>query len=230
MIDSILAVKHYVYDQNRLTLSEFVDILKADWRGAEDLRQDILKDSSKYGNGDPEADEMTVAITNIIAKKINGIPNSRLGFWKIGLLSIDKNVRFGACSIATPDGRKAGEPFSKNLNPCVGMDRGGITVTMNSLTKIDFTESPHAAMVDFVLHSSAVAGEDGLAAFAALVRTYFKKGGHSLQFNVFDKETLIAAQQSPDQYRNLQVRVCGWNVYFVELEKVLQDEFIARAE
>lgn len=229
-IDSILAIKHYVYDQKRLTIQEFVDVLKADWKGAEDLRKEILNDNAKYGNGNEEADGMTADITHKIATKINGTPNSRLGFWKIGLLSIDKNVRFGARSIASPDGRKAGEPFSKNLNPCVGMDRGGITVTMNSLTKIDFTESPHAAMVDFVLHSSAVSGEDGLAAFAALVRTYFKKGGHSIQFNVFDKETLIAAQKNPDLYRNLQVRVCGWNVYFVELEKVLQDEFIARAK
>lgn len=230
MIDSLLAIKRFVYGQKRLTLEELVEVLKVDWKGAEELRREILDDDAKYGNGNAEADEMTVEITHRIAKTINGVPNSRLGFWKIGLLSIDKNVRFGACSIASPDGRKAGEPFSKNLNPCVGMDKGGITVTMNSLTKIDFTESPHAAMIDFVLHSSAVAGEEGLAAFAALVRAYFKKGGHSVQFNVFDKETLIAAQQNPDQYRNLQVRVCGWNVYFVELEKVLQDEFIARAE
>ena len=230
LIDSLLAIKHVVYEQKRLTLGELVEVLKADWQGNENLRQDIMKDDAKYGNGNAEADALTVEITHRIAETINGVPNSRLGFWKIGLLSIDKNVRFGACSIASPDGRKAGEPFSKNLNPCVGMDRGGITVTMNSLTKMDFTESPHAAMIDFVLHSSAVTGDEGLAAFAALVRTYFKKGGHSVQFNVFDKETLIAAQQNPDEYRNLQVRVCGWNVYFVEMEKVLQDEFIARAE
>lgn len=230
VIDSLLSIKHYVYEQRRLTLEEFVEVLKQDWKGYEKLRQDILNDNSKYGNGDKEADALMVEVTQTIADKINGLPNGRRGFWKIGLLSIDKNVRYGAVSKATPDGRKAGEPFSKNMNPSLGMDKGGITVTMNSLTKIDFTKFPHAAMVDFVVHPTAVSGDDGLKAFAALVRTYFKKGGHSMQLNVFDRETLVNAQQNPDKYRNLQVRVCGWNVYFVELEKALQDEFIARSK
>lgn len=229
VIDSLLAIKHFVYEKKRLSLPKLVEVLKADWEGAEDLRREILKDDAKYGSGNEEADGLAVAVCHTIAQKVNGVPNSRGGFWKIGFLSIDKNVRFGKVSIASADGRKAGEPFSKNLNPCVGMDRGGITATINSVAKIDFTESPHSAMIDFVLHPSAVSNEDGLLAFAALVRTYFSKGGHSVQFNIFDKEMLLAAQREPEKYRNLQVRVCGWNVYFVDLEKVLQDEFIARA-
>ena len=223
------AIKHFVYEKKRLSLPKLVEVLKADWEGAEDLRREILKDDAKYGSGNEEADGLAVAVCHTIAQKVNGVPNSRGGFWKIGFLSIDKNVRFGKVSIASADGRKAGEPFSKNLNPCVGMDRGGITATINSVAKIDFTDSPHSAMIDFVLHPSAVSNEDGLLAFAALVRTYFSKGGHSVQFNIFDKEMLLAAQREPEKYRNLQVRVCGWNVYFVDLEKVLQDEFIARA-
>lgn len=230
LVDAILAIKRFVYEQKQLSLAQFVEVLKADWSGAEVLRREILTDDRKYGNGNKEADALAVSICHIIAKKVNGVPNSRGGFWKMGFLSIDKNVRFGAVSIASPDGRKAGEPFSKNLNPCVGMDRGGITATINSVAQIDFTESPHSAMIDFVLHPSAVSGEEGLNAFAALVRTYFKKGGHSVQFNIFDKEMLLAAQREPEKYRTLQVRVCGWNVYFTDLEKVIQDEFIARAE
>ena len=81
-------------------------------------------------------------------------------------------------------------------------------------------------MLDLILHPSAVSGDDGLFAFASLIRAYFKKGGHSIQFNIFSAETLIEAQKKPDQYRNLQIRVCGWNVYFVDLEKVIQDAFI----
>lgn len=230
LIDELLAIRHFVYEKKRVTLPELLEILKKDWAGYEELRREIINDDAKYGNGSKEADVLTADICHTIARKVNGVPNSRGGFWKIGLLSIDKNVRFGACTIATAEGRKAGEPFSKNLNPCLGMDRKGITATMNSVTHIDFTESPHAAMIDFVLHPSAVEGDDGLEAFAALVRTYFKIGGHSVQFNIFDKEALKAAQREPEKYRNLQVRVCGWNVYFVDLEKVIQDEFIARAE
>ncbi|MBQ7387040.1 MAG: hypothetical protein IJW03_02620, partial [Clostridia bacterium] len=80
--------------------------------------------------------------------------------------------------------------------------------------------------IDIVLHPTAVSGDDGLCAFSALVRTYFAKGGHSVQFNVFSASELIEAQKHPEKYRNLQIRVCGWNVYFVELEKKLQDAFI----
>ena len=110
------------------------------------------------------------------------------------------------------------------------MDRGGITVLLNSVAKIDFTDLPHSGMLDLILHPTAVDGEEGLTSFAALVRAYFKKGGHSLQFNVFSSELLKAAQREPQKYRNLQIRVCGWNVYFVELEKTMQNEFIRECE
>ena len=78
---------------------------------------------------------------------------------------------------ATPDGRLSGEPLSKNMSPVIGMDRGGITTLINSVSKIDFSCFPHAGILDLVLHPTAVAGEDGLSAFGALVRTYFNKGG-----------------------------------------------------
>ena len=101
---------------------------------------------------------------------------------------------------------------------------------MNSLSKIDFSDFPHSGMLDLILHPSAVKGEAGLRAFASIVKTYFKRGGHSLQFNVFSSELLRAAQREPQKYRNLQVRVCGWNVYFVDLERVMQDAFIRESE
>ncbi|MBQ2708643.1 MAG: hypothetical protein IJF67_10285, partial [Clostridia bacterium] len=147
-----------------------------------------------------------------------------------GTLSIHMNVRFGVITGATPDGRLAGEPFSKNMSSVIGMDRGGITTFLNSVAKIDFTDFPHAGMVDVILHPTAVSGADGLVAFRSLVRTYFKMGGHSIQFNIFDAALLRKAQAEPMKYRNLQVRVCGWNVYFVELSKIQQDDFIAEAE
>lgn len=148
----------------------------------------------------------------------------------MGALSIDKNVRLGDVLGATPDGRLAGEPYSKNLSPVIGMDRKGVTAFLNSVSKIDFTDFSHAGMLDVILHPSAVSGEDGLTAFCALIKTYFARGGHSLQFNVFSAEMLRAAQREPEKYRSLQIRVCGWNVYFVDLEKVLQDDFIRQCE
>lgn len=230
LVDSLCAIKKYVFDKKEVSLEEFVDILENNWRGNERLRKIILNDKDKYGNGSAMADELMVKLADFFAKNVNGAPNSRGGYWKLGTLSIDKNVRYGAITKATPDGRKEGEPFSKNLSPVIGMDRGGITTLLNSVGKIDFSQFPHAGMLDLILHPTAVSGDDGLEAFAGLVKTYFSKGGHSLQFNIFSAQTLKEAQKDPDKYRTLQIRVCGWNVYFVDLEKVLQDAFITQCE
>lgn len=230
LVDGLCAIKKYVFDKKEVSLEEFVDVLKNNWCTNERLRKIILNDKDKYGNGSDLADELMVRLTEFFAKNINGVPNSRGGYWKLGMLSIDKNVRFGSVTKATPDGRKEGEPFSKNLSPVIGMDRGGITTLLNSIGKIDFSKFPHAGMLDLVLHPTAVSGEDGLEAFAGLVKTYFAKGGHSMQFNIFSAQTLKEAQKNPDKYRTLQIRVCGWNVYFVDLEKVLQDAFIKQCE
>ncbi len=235
LVDGLSAINRFVYREKRLTVPEFVEALKADFAGYEDLRRSILDDPDKYGSGSEFADELTVKLCRFFAESVNSKPNSRgtafgRGFWKLGTLTINKNVSFGAITGATPDGRLAGQPFSKNMSSVIGMDRGGITEFLKSVAKIDFTDFPHAGMVDVVLHPTAVKGEDGLVVFRSLIRSYFAMGGHSIQFNVFDAELLKRAKAEPEKYRNLQVRVCGWNVYFVELSSVLQDAFIAQAE
>ncbi len=235
LVDSLCAIRRFVFEEKRITLEGMLDALKADWAGYEDLRAAILADGEKYGNGSDRADELMVSLCKTFALRVNGVPNGRetaygRGFWKLGTLSIDKNVRFGVLMKATPDGRRAGEPISKNMSGVYGMEKKGVTAFLGSLSKIDFTDFPHAGMADAVLHPSAVAGEDGLAAFRGLVRAYFGRGGHSIQFNIFSAEMLRDAQAHPEKYRNLQIRVCGWNVYFVELEKVLQDAFIKECE
>lgn len=235
LVDGLLAIRRFVYNDKRLTIADFVEVMKANFEGHEELRRNILDDTDKYGSGSALADTLAANLCKFFAESVNGKPNSRTsecgqGFWKLGTLSIDKNVRYGAITGATPDGRLAGEPFSKNLSSVIGMDRGGVTTFLRSVAKIDFTDFPHAGMVDVVLHPSAVSGDEGLVAFRALVRAFFRMGGHSVQFNIFDASLLRRAQAEPEKYRNLQVRVCGWNVYFVDLEKVLQDAFIAEAE
>ncbi|MBQ6823758.1 MAG: hypothetical protein IJP27_03820 [Clostridia bacterium] len=230
LIDGLCAVKKFVFDRKAVSLPQMAEILKKDWKDHEALRDAILRDPDKYGNGSALADGLTVQFVDFVSAHINGAPNSRGGYWKLGTLSIDKNLRFGTVTAATVDGRKAGEPFSKNNSPVIGMDRGGITVLLNSLCKIDFSKFTHAGMLDLVLHPTAVEGVNGMNAFSALVRTYFAQGGHSMQFNIFSAAQLKKAQANPAQYRNLQIRVCGWNVYFVDLEKALQDAFIQQCE
>ena len=132
--------------------------------------------------------------------------------------------------MATPDGRKAGESLSKNLCAVSATDRGGITALINSVTKIDLSDFPNGSVLDVVLHPSAVQGEDGLSAVYGIVKTYFAKGGFAVHGNVFDASELRNAQEDPEKYATLQVRVCGWNAYFVNLSKAEQEEFIKQAE
>ena len=110
------------------------------------------------------------------------------------------------------------------------MDRKGLTTLIQSVTAMDLAEFPTGSVLDIVLHPSAVSGEDGLESFYAILKTYFQRGGSAMHGNIFDAKILKKAQECPMDYRNLQVRVCGWNVYFVNLSRTEQDCFIRQAE
>ena len=230
LTDGICAVKRLVFEEKRLTLEKFGDILRANWEGEELLRLRALRLKEKYGNGDPVADSIAVELADYCSGLLLNRPNGRGGVFKPSLYTIDFCFHTGKRTMATPDGRLAGEPLSKNLSPVVGMDRNGITSVISSVTKIDHAAFPTGSVLDIMLHPSAVSGEDGLDAFYSLLMTYMKKDGFALHGNVFDAKLLKDAQAHPEKYSNLQVRVCGWNAYFVNLSKIEQDCFIKQAE
>ena len=124
----------------------------------------------------------------------------------------------------------ASEPLAKNLSPAVGADKAGVTGLIGTVKKLDGTLMPNGAVLDVVLHPSAVEGTAGSKAVLALIKTYFEAGGMALQFNIFDPSVLRKAQEEPEKYSTLQVRLCGWNVYFKDLSKKEQDEFILQSE
>ena len=229
LADSIAAVRKWVFREQRMTFAELGTILRSDWAGYEILRTEILADREKYGNNIDSVDEIAVEFSAYAASLVNGRPNGRGGIFKLANFTIDDCFRFGTITMATPDGRKTGDPNSKNLCAVTAMDRRGITALIQSATKMDHAAFPNGSVLDFVLHPSAVAGEDGLDAFYAVLKTYFICGGFAMHGNVFHAEDLIAAQNDPEKYRNLQVRVCGWNVYFVNLSRAEQDAFIKQA-
>ena len=109
-----------------------------------------------------------------------------------------------------------------------GMDKRGITALINTVTCLDFSKTPDGSVLDFMLHPSAVKGEDGLEAFVSLIKTYFTQGGYATQGNVISEETLRDAQAYPERYTSLQIRVTGWSVYWNALSREEQDHYIAR--
>jgi len=190
----------------------------------------IHNDLDKWGNNRVEPDMIAQDIMNFSTKLVLNKPNNRGGVFKTGLFTIDNHVYCGSKMGATPDGRKATAPLSKNMSSVIAMDRQGVTALIGSAAKIDYTQFPDGSVLDIMLHPSAVQGKDGLNAMLDLIKTFYKGGGFSLQYNILDVETLKKAQENPEEYANLQVRVCGWNAYFIDLSKTLQNEFILQAE
>ena len=230
LVDAVCAVKKFVFEDKRFTLAELCEILKNNWSGHENIRTVALRLKEKYGNNNSVADELAVEFSDYCAKIVNNKANGRGGVFKAALFSIDHCFYLGKRTMATPDGRYAGDPLSKNMSATVGMDKNGVTALINSVTKIDHADFPTGSVLDIMLHPSAVAGDDGLEAFLGILTTYMKKGGFAMHGNVFDAKILKEAQKDPEKYKTLQVRVCGWNAYFVNLSKVEQDCFIRQAE
>lgn len=230
LVDSLVAVKKYVFEKKMISLDELRTALRADWKGYEELQQKIVKDNEKYGNNLPVPDEIMTRITEHLEERYCAKELRRGGMLRLGLDSVYRCIECGERTAALPNGRNAGKPISKNVCASDGMDRAGITGYMQSISKINHDAYVGAIPLDFILHPSAVEGEKGLLDFASLIRVFFDNGGFAVQGNIVSQETLKDAQRNPEKYSTLQVRVCGWNEYFVKLSKVKQDMFIKQCE
>ncbi len=229
-VDSLVAIKKFVFENKTVSLEELKTILLANWEDYDDLKTAIRKDKEKFGNNLPVPDEIMVKITSHLAEKYTARKLMRGGVLRFGLDSIDHCVHLGKRTAATPDGRCAGMPLSKNLCASEGKDRGGITAHIQSVLKIDAADFLDAVIYDFILHPSAVEGDKGLEDFKSLMKVFFAGGGFAAQGNIVSGDTLRAAQENPEKYSTLQIRVCGWNEYFVNIGKVKQDMFIRQCE
>ena len=140
------------------------------------------------------------------------------------------NIALGATVCATPDGRKAGQPMSDGISPVQSMDKSGPFATINSILKFDQSNYANGTLCNMKFHPTALQGEGGNKKLRAVMETYFKNGGMELQLNVVSAETLRKAQEKPEEYQDLVVRVAGFSAYFVEVYKEAQDDLIRRTE
>lgn len=228
-VDSLEAVRYLVYEQKLCTLPELRQILKDNWKGHEKLRSTVLRNPAKWGNNDPHVDALAVEVASFVSRILFNLPNGRGGSFfpsLYGQMVVERGKAIGAL----PSGRLAGEPMSKNMDAVIGMDRNGITALMNSVLKVDMRQFPCGTCLDIMLHPSAVRGDDGVQILVSIIRTFIAHGGSGIQFNIFDAAVLRDAQVNPEKYKNLQVRVCGWNVRFTDLTPEAQETFIRQAE
>lgn len=230
LVDSLLAVKKAVFEEKRLTLQEFRAVLRSNWKADPHLRLLIQKKYPKFGNHHPEADALTIDLYNRFSALINGRRNGRGGVFRCGMFSVNWRFWMGEKCGATPDGRFKGAPLSKNLAASLGQDKRGVTAYLQSLLALNGENCPDGYVADVVLHQSAVKGEEGLCAFHSLLQTFMNQGGFAIHFNILHPDTLLNAQKEPEKYQNLQIRLCGWNVRFIDLKKEEQDEFILQSK
>ncbi len=229
-VDSLLAVKELVFEKEKTTLAEMREALLHNWEGHEELRQEALRAELKYGNGNPRADALAAELFQWFSHYVTGQKNSRGGVYKVGVPSTRHFIGQGRVTEATPDGRKKGEECSKNAAPVVGMERKGVTAMIRSALSTQPWLFSEAYVLDVMLHPSVFEGEDGLQAVKGLIDMYMKNDGISIQFNVFSAQTLRDAQEHPEKYENLQVRISGWNVLWNNMSREEQDAYIKRAE
>ena len=228
--DAFVAVKEIVYETKEMSLAELGRLLDGNWAGREDLRLRMKRSRRKYGNNDPDANAAAVSIQDAIAAVVNHVPNSRGGVYGLVGHTARAFIYSGAETGATPDGRKAGDQFSKNMSATMGADTEGVTALVNTLGALDSSKWPGDFPLDVMLHPSTVEGERGLELMRTLLDVYYANGGLQMQFVVVSPEELRDAQAHPEKYENLQIRVCGWNVRWNDMPKSEQDEYILRAE
>ncbi len=224
--DALSALQHHVFAGD-VPPADLLAALRDDWQGHEPLRQRILHKTPRYGNDDDRADDLMRRVFDILIATIEGLPNGRGGVHHVDMLPTTCHIYFGKVTGATPDGRRAGTPLSEGISPVQGADRQGPTAVIKSCAKLDHARTG-GTLLNMKFLPSVVQGEAGLDGLARLVRTYFRLGGHHLQFNVVDAETLHHAQAHPEVHRDLIVRVAGYSDYFCDIGRELQEEIIAR--
>ncbi len=225
--DSMGAIDWFVFQKKIMPLTRITKAVQGNFKTDETLRHLLQKKGPKYGNDRDEADIHAARLITSFVTILKGFTNSWGIAYAANMIPTTSHIPFGELTAASADGRLAEMPLSEGISPVQGMDLFGPTAVVKTMGKIDH-ESTAGTLLNMKFTPKTLEGESGLNKFADLIRTYFDMGGHHMQFNVVDRETLLKAQDNPAEYRSLLIRVAGYSDYFVMLSKDVQDEVISR--
>jgi formate C-acetyltransferase len=226
--DSLAALDQAVFVHQRLSLVELAEVLRSNFEGHEFLRAWLERKTSRYGNGDKEADQYTQLAADVFADAVAAHGNSRGGRYIPGYYSMTCHLGFGRKTGALPNGRPAGHRLSNGLSPVDGADRRGPTAVLRSAAGLDSRKWTNCCALNMKFDQKTIAGPAGGRALAGLIKTFVQTGGMQVQFNVLDADMLRQAQADPNAYPGLVVRVAGYCAYFNDLQPEVQDEIIER--
>jgi pyruvate-formate lyase len=229
-VDCLAAIRQVVYEKKEATLAEVAEACKANYKGHERLRAKLLA-APKHGNDDPRVDDIIRTVERLRDEPMQRICRDPRDGSKFGNGHVVRSaaVRTGSVTPATPDGRLAGTPLASSMASSVGAEKSGPTAVLNSVCKLNGPKSwQHGYQVNLRFQGSMLSNPANRAKVRAMLNVYFHKGGQELQINAVDSEMLLAAQKSPEQYRDLVVRIAGFSEFFVNLTPDIQNEIIAR--
>ena len=227
--DSLAALKKHAFEDRNFTMDQILDAVAKNFEGEEFLRQTIINKTPFFGNDDDYADDIALKIYDDLLAAIEGKPNVKGETFHLNMLSTTCHIYFGKVMGATPNGRLAGKSISDGTSPSHGADTHGPSAVIRSLTKLDHTMSGGTLLNQRFLPSLLKRDED-IKKLGQLIRSYFTLGGHHIQFNIVDTATLYAAQENPEDYKDLLVRMAGYSDYFNDMNADLQQEVIERTE
>lgn len=225
--NGLAAIKKNVFEEENITMDQLIKALDDDFNGHEEIHE-LLKNSPKFGNDDDYVDRLQVEMTDYNDKGLSQYTDILGNPFHSAIMGLTYNIPTGSVVGALPCGRKASHPLAEGCSPHPGTDRNGPTATMRSEAKVNHELHPGGTLLNLKLLPSAIEGKRGLSGMANLIRSYFELGGYHCQFNVISQETLLDAQQNPDNYRDLVIRVAGYCAIFTELSHEVQNEVIRR--
>ena len=228
-VDSLASIRELVFEKRLVSLGELVALLDTDFAGRDDIRA-AAKAAPKLGNADPKADELVKWLVDFWGHAFDGRRNDRGGVFRPGTGSAMYYIWHARDVPASADGRLRGEPLSANYAPSLDVPVKGPVSVVRSFTEPDLVPVCNGGPLTIEIHDSAFAMPDGVRKVAQLVKFFIDRGGHQMQINTINRDTLLDAQAHPERHRHLIVRVWGWSGYFVELDKPYQDQIIKRVE
>ena len=229
LADSMLAIKHLVYESGEISLADFHHVLKDNYEGQESLRQRILNRIPSYGNDNEAADQLAVEFAEFLQEttESNTIGGHR---YVPGFFCWVMHEHMGSDTPATPDGRVSGFPLADGSGAAQGREKTGPTASVISTTKWSHRKALGGLVHNVRFSGNALKGDDDLQGLRTLLETFLQRGGFEIQVNVVSSEMLRDAQQHPENYQDLLVRVAGYSDYFIHLNPNMQAEVIARTE
>lgn len=227
--DALAAINRLVFEEQRLSLPELVDILKGDFAGHQTLAVELQKKFPRYGNGDAQVDRWTQVAADAWVDAVSKQRNTRGGRWIAGFYSMTCGHAFGRYTGALANGRRAGTRLSNGCSPADGADRNGPSALLRSVAGLDKSRWSNSQVLNATFDRRTIGGKAGAAKLASLLRTYFiDQDGMQVQVAVLSADDLRKARENPSAYPNLLVRVSGYCAYFADLQPDVQDEIIAR--